>query len=133
MSVALVTRAASRVEHLGVWAYDRTSANGLWQTGRYVPICAQERDHGPWHIVASAYTDLSLMPGLRRKRLCLRCRDLLDQISGLVEQTAVAPGRPSLRTRIRAALDRTHRHGEHQTRTAVLTELDDPATGGRTR
>lgn len=87
MSVALVTRSSSTVEHLGAWAYDRRPVDDRrWDTGRWVPMCAQERNHGDsWHVVATASTDLSLMPALKRKRLCLRCVDLLADLNTLVE------------------------------------------------
>lgn len=87
MSVGLVTRSSSIVEHFGVWAYDRTSIEGRsWDTGRWVPMCGQERNHGDsWRFVANARTDLSLMPSLKRRRLCLRCLDLLADLNTLTE------------------------------------------------
>jgi hypothetical protein len=70
VSVALIGRITSRVEHLGVWGYDRT---------RYVPLCGQERNHGQWSIAeAQTWTTEG-----RRKPLCSRCRQALEVLQDL--------------------------------------------------
>lgn len=79
MSVALISRTTSRVEHLGVWGYDRTSSAESYDTGRYVPLCTQERNHGSW---STAEADSWAAPG-RRKPLCSRCRQALETLTEL--------------------------------------------------
>ncbi len=72
MTVWLITRAASKVEHIGVWAYDQRSGADFYSTGRQVPICGRERDHGSWTWVESFWSTVE--SGHRRKRLCRDCR-----------------------------------------------------------
>lgn len=83
MSVALVSRSWSTVEHLGVWAPDRVSSE-RWATGRYVPICNSERNHANgWPIVHHLTFDGD--DRLDPKPLCSRCRRLLADLLELAE------------------------------------------------
>lgn len=81
----LVTRAGSTVVHIGVWAMDRVSEHDFGQSGRYAPLCGQDRTPSmPW----------SLAGGLRwetddernnAKPMCSRCRRLTADLAALVD------------------------------------------------
>lgn len=85
MAVALVTRSTSVVEHLGVWAYDRVSTAASYSTGRYVPVCGSERNHGPWHPTSHVSHGRDRL--LRIKPFCSRCARLLADFNTLTETT----------------------------------------------
>lgn len=80
MTVARITRDRSEVDHLAVWAYDRTSTEQSWHTGRHVPLCGQERRHDTSWEFSTWRAELA-PPA--RKRLCLRCARLLDEMAEL--------------------------------------------------
>lgn len=83
MTAMLVTRVTSRVEHLAVFAYDR-DAPDVWSTGRYVPLCGQERHHGQWTWTQSSHGQIATER--RRKRICSRCVRLVDQLRRLAAE-----------------------------------------------
>lgn len=80
MSAARITRERSEVDHLAVWAYDRTSAAESYSSGRHVPLCGQERRHDvQWGF--STWTAELAPPAT--KRLCARCALLLEDLTEL--------------------------------------------------
>lgn len=80
MSTALVVREDyGTVEHLAIWAYDPISGQDSYATGRYVPLCAQERRHDRrWRIVD--WLCAARQARLDRKPLCTRCQHALEQL-----------------------------------------------------
>lgn len=84
MSVALISRPWSTVEHLGIYAYDRSTAKSWRAGGRYVPICGSERNHTDrWPITHHLTYEGDAR--LTRKPLCTRCARLLTELVTLAE------------------------------------------------
>lgn len=82
VSVGIITRATSTVDHLGVWAYHPTNVG--WPSGRYVPLCARERDHeARWHL---AEWSTGGGDGTRRKALCGLCGRRLTELHRLANR-----------------------------------------------
>lgn len=79
--------------HLAIWANDQRPAGARFTTGRYVPICGQDRGRkmqatGPWHPDwAKHIAHHGRGPGY----ICARCRETAkDLYSGMLIELSEA-------------------------------------------
>lgn len=68
----------STVYHVGIYAYDRESSADYYATGRYVPLCGQEKVHsaGHWQFMFGDELD--------RKKFCTRCARDIRELTDLL-------------------------------------------------